>query len=66
MTEEDIITRIEAELATLKAEEVRLDNDYRHKWQSGMAIYDMLQDLERIRKRRVELEEALKIIGEFK
>ena len=66
MTEETTLTRIQAELTSLKAEEVRVENDYAHKWKSGMAIYDMLQDLERIKKRRIELEVAQKILGEFK
>ena len=65
MTEETILSRIQSELTTLKAEEVRLDNSYRYKWNSGMAVYSILQDLERIRKRKVELEIALNIIEEY-
>lgn len=65
MMEKNITERIQAELTSLKADEVRLDNDYKYKWKSGMAIYDMIQDLKRIRKRQVELEVGLKILEEF-
>jgi len=65
MIEETTLTRIQSELTTLKAKEVRLNNDYNQKWNSGMAVYKILQDLKRIRNRRVELEGALKILGEF-
>jgi hypothetical protein len=66
MTKEDQSTRIKKELTALKAEEVALDNDYRYKYHSGMGTFDILQDIERIRERRVELETALKILEEYK
>lgn len=66
MMNENITTRIQKELITLKAKEVKANNDLRYKHQSGMGVYDLLQDVERIQKRRVELETALKILGELK
>lgn len=66
MTNEDPTTRIQKELTALKAEEVKANNDLRYKYHSGMGVYDLLQDGERIRKRRVELEIVLKILEEFK
>lgn len=52
-------------LEKLKSKEVRVENDYRYKWHSGMGTFDLLHDLERIRNKRVELETALKIIEEY-
>jgi hypothetical protein len=66
MTEEDITSRIKAELTALKSEQVALDNTYRYKWHSGTTTFDLLDDIERVRKRRVELEDALRILEEFK
>ena len=65
MTDQNITTRIQTELASLKAEEVKVNNALRYKWHSGMGVYDLLQDVERTRKRRIELETALKILEEF-
>jgi hypothetical protein len=66
MTNEDYPARIKKELTALKAEEVQTTNDLRNKYPSGMGVDDLLQDVERLRKRRVELELALKILEEFK
>ena len=66
MINEDYSTRIQKELTALKAEEVKANNNLRYKWHSGMGVYDLLQDAERIRKRRVKLEITLKILEEFK
>ena len=66
MTEQDTIQRINVELADLKSEQVALDNSYRYKWHSGMSTFAILDDIERVRKRRVELEDALRILEEFK
>jgi len=66
MTEQDIVSRIKAELTALKSEQVALDNKYRYMWHSGMATFAILDDIERVRKRRVELEETLRILEEFK
>lgn len=57
--------RIYSASEQLKSEEVRAENDYKYKWHSGMKTFDLLQDLERIRNKRVELETALKIIKEY-
>jgi len=65
MTEQDTIQCIKAELAALKSEQVALDKKYRYMWHSGMATFAILDDIERVRKRRVELEETLRILVEF-
>jgi len=66
MTEQDTIRRIKAELEAIKAEEVKLNFKYNHLHHSGMSTFALLESLERARKRRVELEEALRILEEFK
>lgn len=66
MTEQDVAQRITAKLAALKKEQVALDNKYRYMWHSGMATFAILDDIERVRKRRVELEDTLRILDEFK
>jgi len=66
MIKQDTSLRIKAELEAIKAEEVALDKNYKHKWHSGMGTFDLLSDMERKRKRRVELEDALRILEEFK
>jgi len=65
MTEKDITQRIKAKLAALKSEQVALDHKYRYMWHSGMATFAILDDIERVRKRRAELEETLRILKEF-
>ena len=65
MMEKNIVERIAVELAALKREQVALDNKYRYMWHSGMATFAILDDIERARKRRVELEETLRILEEF-
>lgn len=66
MTEEDITTRIEIELKALKSKYDALDKKYRITYHSGTSTFDLLDEIERVRKRRVELEDALKIFDEFK
>ena len=65
MTEEDITTRIQAKLATLASEEATLNHKYKNIYHSGMATFDLLQNIERVRKRRVMLEDTLMIMEEF-
>ena len=66
MTEEDLTTRIQTALTALKSEQAALDKKYRTLWHSGTTTFDLLDDIERLRKRREELEIALKILEEFK
>ena len=66
MTEQDLTTRIQTELTALKSEQVALDNTYRTCWHSGTSTFDLLDDIERVRKRQVKLEDALRVIEEFK
>jgi hypothetical protein len=66
MTEEDPTTRIQAALTTLKSEQAVRDKKYRTLWHSGATTFNLLDDIERLRKRREELETALKILEEFK
>lgn len=61
----DIKLKIRKELAAKHSEEVKAEEELRYKWHSGMGVYDILQDVERIGKRRVELDTALKILEEF-
>ena len=65
MTDQDISRRIKAEIEAIKAEEVKLNFRYKHIYQSGMGTFAILDDIERKRKRRVELEDALRILEEF-
>jgi len=66
MTEQDIATRIRTELKVIKAEEANLNRKYEYTYHSGMGTFDLLQDIERARKRQTELEDALRILAEFK
>lgn len=66
MMEKNIVQRIEAELEVKKAEEANLNRKYKNTYHSGMGTFDLLAKIERARKRRVELEDALRILGEFK
>ena len=65
MTEQDAIPRIKAELEAIKAEESTFNFKYNHTYHFGMVTFSLLDDMERARKRRVELEEALRILEEF-
>ena len=65
MTKQDIPFRIQAEIEAIKAEETILNFRYKHTHHSGMGTFDLLADIERKRKRRVELEDALRILEEF-
>ena len=66
MTNQDPSPRIKAELEAIKAEEVTLSRKYEYTHHSGMDTFALLEALERKRKRRVELEDALRILEEFK
>ena len=66
MTEEDRLTRIQAELATLEIEKANLNHKYKHTYHFEIGTFDLLPDMERVRKRRVELEDTLRIMEEFK
>ena len=63
MTKQDTPLRIKAAIEAILAEEVALMHKYDHIYLSGMGTFDLLQDLERVRKRRVELEDALRWRG---
>lgn len=65
MSLEALKQHIHSALETLKAEEERTEWKYKNIWHSGMGTFDMLQNLERIRNKRVELETTLKIIAEY-
>ena len=66
MTETDIPSHIQAEFEAAKAEEANLNRKYKDTYHSGMGTFDLLAKIERARKRRVELEDALKILEEFR
>ena len=65
MTPQDIALRIQAELEAIKAEEVTLNRKYKNTYHSSTSTFDLLDDIERKRKRRVELEDALRVLEEF-
>ena len=65
MSDQDISSRIQAELATLASEEATLNHKYKNIYHSGMGTFDLLQNIERVRKRRVMLEDTLMIMEEF-
>jgi hypothetical protein len=66
MTDQDITTRIQAELAILEIEDATLNYKYKNVYHFGEGTFDLLPDMERVRKRRVELEDTLRIMEEFK
>ena len=66
MTDQDTIQHVKVEIKAIKAEEVKLNFRYKHIYQSGMGTFSLLSDIERVRKRRVELEDALRVLEEFK
>lgn len=65
MTDQDITARIQAELVALKSEEVNLNHKYKTIYHFDEGTFNLLPDIERIRKRRVELEDTLRIMEEF-
>ena len=65
MTKQDLTTRIMAELAALELEEATLNHKYKHRYHFDIGTFNLLPDMERVRKRRVELEDTLRIMGEF-
>jgi hypothetical protein len=66
MTDQNIATRIQTELAALKSKQIALDKKYRTLWHSGTSTFALLDDIEHARKRRVELEDALRGMEGFK
>jgi hypothetical protein len=66
MTDQIIITRIQTEIRALKTKATELDWKYRFTYHSGTSTFDMLDSMERVRKRKVELEDALRVMAEFK
>ena len=66
MVKEDTISRIQTELTALKTKATELDWKYRFTYHSGTSTFDMLDSMERVRKRKVELEDALRVMEEFK
>lgn len=66
MTDQNTTTRIQTELTALKSEQVALDKKYKTTWHSSTSTFDLLDNIKHVRKRRVELEDALKVIEEFK
>ena len=64
MTDQDTIQHVKVEIKAIKAEEVKLNFRYKHIYQSGMGTFALLDDIERVRKRRVVLEDALRELEE--
>jgi hypothetical protein len=62
---ETLKQRIQRTLEQLKSEEVRTKNNYKQRWPSDRGTFDLLPELVLIRKKRVELEAALKIIEAY-
>lgn len=57
--------RIHSTQDELKSEEEQIEREYKNIWHSGMSTFDILQKLEWIRNKQVELETTLKIIEEY-
>jgi hypothetical protein len=66
MTDKSITTRIQTELAALKIEEATLNHKYKNTYHFGEGTFELLPEIERVRKRKVELEDALRVMDEFK
>jgi hypothetical protein len=66
MIEQDITLRIRSELITLKREEADLNNKFKIVYHLGDGTFKLLPELERVRKRRVVLEDTLRVMEEFK
>jgi hypothetical protein len=66
MSEQETVERIQTELKALKSKHEALDKKYRYTWHSGTHTFDILDEIESVRKRKVELEDALKVMEEFK
>jgi hypothetical protein len=65
MVKGDTISRIQTELTALKIEEVTLNHKYKNTYHFGEGTFEPLPEIERVRKRKVELEDALRVIEEF-
>jgi hypothetical protein len=66
MIEQDITARIQAELATLEIEKATLDHKYKNTYHFKEGSFNLLPDIERVRKRHAVLEDALRVMEEFK
>jgi hypothetical protein len=55
--------RMQKELDMVKSDMVRLEN--RLKYETGFDKFQVLKEEDRLIKRKVELEEALRIMGQF-
>jgi hypothetical protein len=66
MQEQDISLRIQAELAVLKIEEATLNHKYKNTYHFSEGTFELLPEMERVRKRKVELEDTLRVMDEFK
>lgn len=58
--------RIQAEITALKIEDTTLNRKYKNTYHSSEGTFELLPEIERVRKRKVELEDALRIIEEFR
>ena len=65
MTEQDAILRIKAEIEAKKAEEVTINSKYKRKSFNGTDTFALLPEIQLVQKRRMELEDALRILVEF-
>lgn len=66
MVKEDTISRIHTELTALKIEEATLNHKCKNTYHFGEGTFELLPEFERVRKRKVELEDALRVMGGFK
>ena len=66
MTEQDAIPRIKAEIEAKKAEEVTINSKYKRNSYNGTDTFALLPEIQLVQKRRVELEDALRILEEFR
>ena len=66
MAEQDAIPRIKAALEAKKVEEVTIISKYKRKSYNGMGTFALLPEIQLVQKRRMELEDTLKILEEFR
>ena len=66
MTEQDITHHIKAEIEAKKVEEGTINSKYKRKSYNGMDTFALLPEIQLVQKRRMELEDALKILEEFR
>jgi len=65
MTEETTLSRIQTELEALKAIRACIEEEYKHIWKTGTAMYKMRQKRECLQKRHIKLQNALEVLMEF-